>query len=205
MTDPTSFPKPLNVRDQLGGFGLREVQQEPSCRSLEDLDRLEDVLFGFFAESRYVAELLLAREFFDVVHRARFELAPEQRHLLRAQRMHCEQIENRFGIFLEQLLAQAVVAGFDDFLDMLGQPFAHAGKLGQLLGVAREVGHRLGKAGDEFRGALVAAIAADDGAVDFQELRGVLQDARDLSIFHGLLSTGDIPSAVAASGYWPST
>ena len=66
------------------------------------------------------------------------ERAPEQSDFFRAQRLNVEQVENRGGIFLQQLFAQAVVAGFEDFLDVLGQAVADAGEFGEFFGIVRE-------------------------------------------------------------------
>ena len=88
------------------------------------------------------------------------------------------------GYFFSSLLAQAVVAGLEDFLDVLGQAVADAGQFLEFFGVERQLLDRFGNAGDQLGGFFVTAVAADDGAVDFQQVRGLAQDARDFTIFH---------------------
>ena len=67
---------------------------------------------------------------------------------------------------------------------MFGHAIADAGQLLELFAVQGEFFDRFRNAGDEFGGLLVAAVTADDGAVNFQQLRGFTQDARDITIFH---------------------
>ena len=58
---------------------------------------------------------------------------------------------------------------------------------GNSISLARSLGQlfdRFGQAAEEFRGAFVAAVAADHGAVDFQQLRRFPQNAGDFTIFH---------------------
>ena len=77
---------------------------------------------------------------------------------------------------------------------MRGHIVADAGKFGELVAVGGDVFDAFVHAVQEFGGFFVAAVAADDGAVDFQELRGLAQDAGYVAIFHG----GIIPLARGA-------
>ncbi len=81
-------------------------------------------------------------------------------------------------------MAQAVIAILEDFVDVLGHAFADAGKGGEFLAIFGEVFDALGDAVDQVGGAFVAAIAADDGAIDFEEMGGVAEDFGDFAIFH---------------------
>ncbi len=67
---------------------------------------------------------------------------------------------------------------------MLGHAVADAGQLFQLFGVFGEVLDALVNAVEQFGDFFVAAIAADDRAVDFEQLRGLAQDFRDFFVFH---------------------
>ena len=91
------------------------------------------------------------------------------------------------GIFLQQFLAQGVVAGVQNFLDVLGHAVADAGKFRELLLVVGEVFDAFGNAVEQLGDFFVAAVAADNGAVDFEQLRGLAQNLGDVSIFHASL------------------
>ena len=67
---------------------------------------------------------------------------------------------------------------------MLGQTRANAGKGSEVLRIARQFFHRLGKAADKFGGFLVAAVPANRGALNLQQFRSLAEDARHLAIFH---------------------
>ena len=53
----------------------------------------------------------LARQFFDVGHRCGLEVGPEKRDFLRPERLQVQNVEQGDRELLQQLLAQAVVAG----------------------------------------------------------------------------------------------
>ena len=173
-----------DVGGELGGFGFHEVDQEAPGDLLVDLDGFQDIGFTFFAEAGKFAELAFAGEGFDGVDGAGFEGAPEQGDFLGAERLQVEQVENRGRIFLQELLAQAVVVGLENFLNVLGHAVADAGQFGELGGIERQLLDRFRNAGDQLGGFFVAAIAADDRAIDFEQLRGLAQDAGDFTIIH---------------------
>ncbi len=118
---------------------------------------------------------------------AAFEFAPKDQRLLGAQRLQRKQFEHGQRVFLQQLFAQRVVPGGENFADVLGHAFADARKFLELFRIAGHDFDRFGQAGDQFGGFLITAVAPDDGAVDLQQLRGLAQNARDLPIFHGSL------------------
>ncbi len=124
------------------------------------------------------------RELLKSLDRGDFEMAPEKRDFFRPERLQRKQIEQRGRIFLQQLLAEGVVAGFQDFLDVLGHAVADAGQLFEFLVVLGEIFDALVDAVQQLGHFLVAAIAADDGAVDFEQLRRLAQDSGDLAVFH---------------------
>src|SRR2546425_5369071 len=88
------------------------------------------------------------------------------------------------GYFFQKFLTQAVVALAEDFLDVLGHALADAGQFFEFFGVLGELRDGFGEPVDEFGGLFVAAVAADDGAIDFKELRGLAQDAGNLLVVH---------------------
>src|SRR5712671_3296171 len=67
---------------------------------------------------------------------------------------------------------------------MLGHALADAGQLLQLVRVFGQFLDRFVHSGNQLRGFLVTAIAPNDGAVDFKELRGVAKDAGDRLVVH---------------------
>ena len=116
-----------------------DVEAEAAAGALENFDGFENVLFAFFAEAGNVAQFAFAGEFFDVLDRAGLEFLPEERDLFRAEALERENVENRRGIFLQELLAEAVVAGLENFVDVIGHAFADAGKFGELVAVFGEI------------------------------------------------------------------
>ncbi len=128
----------FDVRDHAFGRRFRRIQSEAAGRSLERLDGLEDVLLAFFTEARHLAQFALKSEFLDVSHGGGLEVRPQKRHLLRSQRLQVQNIKQRNRIFLQQLLPQTVVAGLQDFLQMLGHALADARQLFQLVGSFRQ-------------------------------------------------------------------
>src|ERR1700735_1410593 len=95
-----------------------------------------------------------------------------------------EQFEKGGRILFKKLLTEFVVAGLEDFADVFGHVFADAGQLAELLGVLANVLDALVQAVEEFSDFFVAAIAADNGAIDFEQLRGLTQDSGDFFVFH---------------------
>ena len=98
--------------------------------------------------------------------------------------MQVEKFEERGGIFFQEFLTQAVVAFAEDFLDVFGHALADARKLLEFFCVLGKLRDGFGEPVDELGGFFVAAVAADDGAVNFKELRGLAQDAGDLLVVH---------------------
>ncbi len=168
------------------GLLVGDVDAHPprSREVLELLGGLQDVLLALLAESRQIAQFAFAREFRNSVNGGDLEIAPEKRDLLRAERLQVEQVQNRRRIFLQQFLAQAVVAGFEDFADVLGHPVADAGQCLELLVVRGKFFDALRNIFQKLRYFLVAAVAPDDRAINFEQLRGLTQDLCDVSIFH---------------------
>ena len=181
------FAVALDVGHELVGFVLGRRNQEAPANFLEDLDGLEDVLLGFFAEAGQIAQLAFARELFELFDRAAIELTPENQRLFGAERLQRKQVEHGQRILLQHLFTQAVIAGGENFADVLGHAFADTGKLLELFRIGGDGFDRFGEAGDQFGGFLITAVAADDGAIDLQQLCGLAQHARDVAIFHASL------------------
>ena len=156
-----------------------------STRFLEHFHGFENILFAFFAESGEVSEPPLFCDSLDVGDGAGFKVGPQEGNLLRPKRLELQQIQNRRRIFLEQLPAQRVVAGLNDFLQMLDHAVADSWKFFELFRFLHELFDGFGQAVDQFGGLLITAVSADDGAVDFQKLRGFPEDAGDLFVVHG--------------------
>src|SRR5258708_18979378 len=95
-----------------------------------------------------------------------------------------QNIQQRDRIFLEQFLPQTVVAGFQDFLQMLGHALDYSWQFLQLVRVFRQILDGFVHSGNQLRGFLVTAIAPNDGAVDLEELRGVAKDAGNRLVVH---------------------
>jgi hypothetical protein len=159
--------------------------------ALEDLDGFENVLFALFAEAGDVAEFTLFGDAFDIVDAAGLKMAEEEGDFFGAEGLEIEEFENALGIFFEEFLAEAVVAGFNDFSEMFDHAFANAWKFFEFIGRFDHLGDGIGKAFDEFGGFFVSAITADDGAIDFAELSSLAEDASNLSVIHGrIISLG---------------
>ena len=125
---------------------------EPPGGFLEHLDRFQNVLFAFFAEARQVAQLAFARQLLHLLHGARLECFPEKRDFLRPERLQFQQMQNRFGIFFEEFCSQGIIAGLENFLDVIGHALADAGQFHQFFAVARQLFDGFGQAVDQFRG-----------------------------------------------------
>src|SRR5580700_1083400 len=95
-----------------------------------------------------------------------------------------EQLQEGRGVLFEKFLAELVIAGLEDFADVLGHVFADTGKLAEFLGVFADVLDAFVEAIEKLGDFFVAAIAADYGAIDFQQLRGLTEDSGDFFVFH---------------------
>ena len=62
---------------------------------------LQNVRFGFFAESFQVAQLAFAGEFFHALNGRDFKLFEQDRDFLRAHALQMEQIEQRERVLLQ--------------------------------------------------------------------------------------------------------
>ncbi len=187
VTEAICLPDRLNVRGDLLGRGFGGVDAEPARGLFEEFDRAQNILFGFFAEAGNVAQFLLARQFGNVFHGPGFEILPEKCGLLGAEALQRQNVEQGWRIFFQQLLAQAVIAGLQDFVDVLGHIVADAGKLGEFFAILREFLDAFVEAVDQLGGFFVAAVAPDDRAVNFEQLRRLVQYPRNLPIFHGVI------------------
>jgi hypothetical protein len=81
---------------------------------------------------------------------------------------------------------------------MLDHAVADARQFFELFRFLGELFDRFRQAVDEFGGLFITAVSADDGAIDFQELRGLAKNAGDLFVVHD----GEIiePSVAAIKG-----
>ncbi len=151
----------------------------------ELLGSFQDRLFAFLSEARQIAKLAFAGELFQVRDRGHFEFLPQQRHALRAERRNIEKLKNSGGIFFQQFLAEAVIAGGQNFADVLGHAFADAGKLLELLFILGDILDALGEAAEQIGDFFIAAVAADDGAINFEQLRGFAENFCNVAVVHG--------------------
>ena len=91
--------------------------------AFEDFDGFKNVLFAFFAEAGDVAKFTFFGDAFDIVDGAGLKMTEEEGDFFRAEGLEIEQFENALGIFFEEFLAEAVVAGFNDFSEMFDHAF----------------------------------------------------------------------------------
>src|SRR6267154_1355688 len=70
---------------------------------------------------------------------------------------------------------------------MFHHAVANPGKLFQFFGFLGELFDGVGQSRNKFGCFLVAAVTADNGAVNFQQLRGLAQDASNLLVVHGVI------------------
>src|SRR5712664_167194 len=167
-----------------GRRGFRRVNVKTSAGFLEDFHCLENILFAFFAKPGDVPEFSLFRDSLHIGDRAGFKVRPQEGDFLRAKRLELQQIQNGRRIFLEEFFAQRIIAGLNDFLQMLDHAVADSRKLFKFSWLLDELLNGFRQAVDQFGGLLVAAVSADDGAINFQELRGFAKYAGDLFVVH---------------------
>src|SRR6202000_2521755 len=159
----------VDVLDDLGGGVFRGVEPESTGRAFVGLDCLQNVLFALFAKPRQIAEFAFLGELLNIGDGSRLKIGPEKRDFLWAQGLQIQNVEQRYRKFLQELLPEAVVARFEDFLDVFDHAIADAG---EFFGLSRLLGKLLDRfvhSSDEFRSLFVGSIAADDRAVDFQQ------------------------------------
>jgi hypothetical protein len=77
---------------------------------------------------------------------------------------------------------------------MRRHPVADPRELFQFLWILNKLLDGLRKPIDKLRGLLIAAVAPDDGAINFQELRRLAQDAGNLFVVQGGLIISPISS-----------
>ena len=139
VTDSTESPTCLmNSARRSASRSPASMRKRPEER-FADLRGFQNILLAFFAETRQIAQFPFASELFEVSHGGAFEIRPEERDLLGAQRLQSEQLEQRRRIFFQKFLSQLVVAGLEDLADVLGHVFADARELAKLLDVFGEV------------------------------------------------------------------
>ena len=132
VTASIGFAERAYMRNQLFGRFFRHIDVETPGGLLVHLDRFQNILFALFAEARQIAQLALARELFHLLHRSRLEGFPEKRDFFRSERLQIQKIEDRSRIFLEELASQGIVAGLENFLNVIGHAVADAGQFHQL-------------------------------------------------------------------------
>ncbi len=174
----------LDMRNDLRSRRFRCINVKPPRRFLEHFDRLQNILFALFAKTGKVAEFPLFCDFLYIGDCPGLEVGPQKRHLLGPERLQLQQIQNRRRIFLQQFFPKRIITRLNDFLKMLHHALSDSRKLFQLFRLLHELLDRFRKSIDEFRRLFVTAVAADDGAVDFQKLRGFAEDAGDLFVVH---------------------
>ncbi len=155
-----------------------------SAGFLEYFHRFENILFAFFSKPGDVPKFALFRDSLHVGHGAGFKIGPQEGDLLRPKRLQLQQIQDARRIFLEQLLAQRVVAGLHDFLKMFDHAVADPRKFFELFRFLRELFDGFRQAVDQFGGLLVTAVSADNRPIDFEELRGFAENAGNLFVVH---------------------
>src|SRR5689334_14466756 len=88
------------------------------------------------------------------------------------------------GYFFQQLLAQRIIARLPDLLQLLDHPFADSRQLFELFRLFHELFDRFRQTVNQLSSLFIAAVPADDCAINFQKLRGVAQDSCDLLVVH---------------------
>ena len=140
--------------------------------------------FALFAEAFQVSQLSFLRQLLHAFNGADLEFLPKERHFLRSHGLQTENFEQGHRIFLQQFVAQGVVAGLQNLANVRGHTFADAWQFLQLLLVLGDVLDAFVHAVQQLRHFLVAAVAADNRSVNFQQLRRLTQNSCDFSIFH---------------------
>lgn len=174
-----------DVFAELFGGGFDGIDAEAAGGALENFAGFDDVFFGARAEAGEVAEFFFAGELFDVGYGGSAESFPEEGDFLWPEGLEAEDFEKGGRIFGAKLGSQGVIAGGEDFADVLSHVVANAGKFCELFVVLGELFDALGDGFEKFGGFFVGAVAADDSAVDLEELSSFAKDAGDVAIFHG--------------------
>ncbi len=164
---------------------FRGINEKPSARFLEHFHGFEDVLFAFLAKTSEVAEFPFFCDALHVGYRAGLKVGPQKGDFLWAERLQLQHVQKRRRIFLQQLLAQRVVAGLHNLLEMFDHAVADSRQFLELFRLLHQLLDRFRQAVNQLGRLLVAAISADNGAVDFEELRGFAQYACNLFVVHG--------------------
>jgi hypothetical protein len=99
---------------------------------------------------------------------------------------------------LEELLAETVVAGSDDFLDVFDHALTDSRQLPKLVGLFGELFDGFVHTGNELSGLFVGTVAADDRTIDFEKLGGFAENAR-----YGLVVHGGIIREARQFASWP--
>src|SRR5260370_41807596 len=89
---------------------------------------------------------------YTTLFRAGFKVRPQEGDFLRPKRLELQQIQNGRRVFLEELFAQRIIAGLNDFLQMLDHAVADSRKLFKFSRLLAELLERCPPAVDKFRG-----------------------------------------------------
>ncbi len=82
--------------------------------------------------------------------------------------MQLDDLQQRCREFLQQFLPDRIVAGAEDFLDVLGHAVADAGQLGELVQIARDIFDSLAEVFEKLGNALVAAITVVESPINLE-------------------------------------
>ena len=147
-------------------------------------DAAQDFLFELRAHARQLAQLLVAAQLFEFVHRRDLEVLEQQRDALRPESLDLEKFERRRREFLQQLIALVEAALRFDLLQHRGETFADAGNIGDFpLRIRQNGGDAFGIAFDRRSAVAVAADAKAIFARDLHQVGGFREDSCEFAIF----------------------
>src|SRR5579872_579660 len=170
--------------DDLLGLLLSDIEEKTAGDTTVVFDGLQEFGFLLLAHAREFANLALTSELLNALGIADFIGAPNEGDSLWAEALDLQQLQHRGMIFLEQLGVDRQLAFFEHFLEILEHAFADAGNLENLLRFADQIGNLLWVGLDGLGGVAVRADAKRILAVNFEQVGGFVENARNGFVVH---------------------
>ena len=164
-----------------------EAEQESPAALLILRNAAQHLLLELRPHARQRAQLLLAAQSLQLVHRLQLKMLEQQRDTFRTQPLYLQKLQRRRRKLRQQLVAFVERPALADLLQHRGQTLADAGHIGHLARrVCKDVFYALGIPFDRRRAVAIAADAKAVLAGDLHQIAGFRQDAREVSVFQAL-------------------
>jgi len=147
-------------------------------------DAAQHLLFELRAHARKFAQLLVAAELLQFVHRCDAEVLEQQCDALWSEPLNFQELERHGREFQQQLIAFVEAAALVDVLQDGGQAFSDARNVGDLPFRIREnSGDALGITFDRGSAVAITADAETVFARDLHQIGGLIEDSCEFAIF----------------------